>query len=240
MAATVIDTTPSIDKEASLSPNTNGFEFVGYSNGYSNNSNNINNVRSSDQQGTLDENESDDDDESDAKLPMLKDGNSSLPDDDDDDSDDEKDPYMDEWQCPSCTLIQHISYRVCDACGTPAPKLSPWQENMITEWDNMGDCVFYDTIMDVLNGKYDINLNNKQEFEEFMIKLESLGIKSDHSKSRAIVMLEMILAQHGNGNGSGLSATRDKGNYNTSKAMVKNALNEGISLKQWMKHNEIW
>ena len=55
-------------------------------------------------------------------------------------------------------------------------------------------------------------------------------------------MLEMILAQHGNApniaDKTGVYQNRD--NYNTTKVMVKNALNEGISLKQWMKHNEIW
>ena len=141
-------------------------------------------------------------------------------------------------QCPTCTLIQHISYRLCDACGTAAPQLSPWQENMITEWDNMGDCIFYDTVMDICNNEYDINLNNKYEFEEFMAKLESVGIRSDHSKSRAIVMLELIITQ--NDGQQNHNALKSKYNYNTTKVMVKNALNEGLSLKQWMKHNEIW
>eukprot|EP01083_Nonionella_stella_P273416 927441_1 len=93
--------------------------------------------------GTLDDNETDDNDTVNNTLPSFEynngNGNGNDNDDsddsDDDSDDDSKDPYMDEWQCPQCTLIQHISYRICDACGYLAPKLSPWQENMITEWE---------------------------------------------------------------------------------------------------------
>lgn len=219
------------NENSNVQPTTNNDTLSVQNNGSNNNNKN----------GGL---ESDDEDsgDDDLKLPTLQDGNSSIPDDEDenDGSDDEKEAYMDEWQCPTCTLIQHISYRICDACGTAAPKLSPWQENMITEWDNMGDCVFYDTIMDICDNNYNINLEDESDFNAFMAKLESLGIKSDHSKSRALVMLEMVIAQNSDAGNSILGIKGNKHNYNYAKEKVKNALNKGLSLKQWMKHNEIW
>eukprot|EP01084_Bolivina_argentea_P209102 356268_1 len=187
--------------------------------------------------GTLDDNETDSDEELDGALPTWQIYNNS--DDEDSDSDEDgKDAYMDEWECPTCTLIQHISYRNCEACGSAAPKLTPWQENMITEWDNMGDCVFYDAIMDILDNEYDIDLNDKQQFDEFMVKLESVGIRSDHSRARAVVMLQMIITQNNADPIQPLFISKQ--NYNSSSAKVKKALDTGLSLKQWMKHNQIW